>query len=209
MERVGRQNQSQEHTMLKSIERAEKFSKISTVSAAVLAFLAGIVSLLTLIESVSLAMTWTATALAFISAICGVATLIFDKRKDTLEETLKKTRPELNVSIKTGQNNQNLYVVIEPINEVPFEYNIKIVTRENIMVSGIMLDWGKIYPDKKRSVVLHPAGINLTKVADNYIELRFDYRSVYAAELHDTSLTGKLVKSYKLSEDKKYCIPLE
>jgi len=78
MERVGRQNQSQEHTMLKSIERAEKFSKISTVSAAVLAFLAGIVSLLTLIESVSLAMTWTATALPFISAICGVATLIFD-----------------------------------------------------------------------------------------------------------------------------------
>ena len=70
-------------------------------------------------------MTWTATALASVSAVCGVMTLIFDKRKDNLEETLKKTRPELNVSIKTGQNNQNLYVVIDPINEVPFQYNIK------------------------------------------------------------------------------------
>ena len=54
-----------------------------------------------------------------------------------------------------------------------------------------------------------PADFNADKVIDDYVELRFDYRSVYAHELPEANLSGKLKSAYKLTPDRKHCIPVK
>ena len=54
-----------------------------------------------------------------------------------------------------------------------------------------------------------PATFDANKVIDEYIELRFDYRSVYADELPEANLSGKLRTAYWLTPDRKHCIPTE
>ena len=194
--------------MKEEIEKTEKLTKILTIGAAILAFFSGIAGLFALFDPGTGVSGWIAAGFAFISAILGVLVLITDKRKDNLEAKYKRAKPEIDVSIKTGENDKKFYVVIDSKNRIPLEFEYKIVTRNNRVISGIFLDWGKFYPDAKHLSYLELATINKDQVTDNYIELRFNYRSVFAVELHDVSLTGKIIKSYTLSQDKLYCLPV-
>jgi hypothetical protein len=195
--------------LFQKLEQLQKKAKFSTAGAAILAFLSGIAGLFTTNENFSLLATWVTVILAFLSAALGVSSLLIEKHKDTAEKIFKKTKPNMNIDIKTGESNKKLLVVIEPLNEVPFEYNYKIVTRNNIIISGIFLEWGKIYPSKDQPYLLELANIDLSKVIDDYVELRFNYRSIYSIELNDSNLTGKLIKSYRLARDKTHVIPIQ
>lgn len=194
--------------MWKTIERVNTLSKRAAWVGVVLAFIAGLIGLLTPIERFSKVATIVSVALAFLSGIVGLLAMVATKRKENLEEALKKTHPKLDVAIKTGEATGQLLLIIEPQNKVPFECQWLIVTRNNVLVSGMQLDWIKIIPKDEIPFFHSPAEFDTDKVVDNYLELRFNYRSIYDAELPKENLSGKLVKSYNLSPDRKYCIPL-
>jgi hypothetical protein len=198
-----------ESHMWKSIDQAQSFSKRSTWTAVVLAFLSGSAGLWALIDISSKVATFSAVGFAFLSGLAGLLAIVADKQKDKVEIAFKKTRPDIAVDIKTGQEDEQFYVVIQPRNKVPFECCWRIVTQENQVVSGVMLDWAKIVPDDKHRLFLHRANIDLNRVINDYLELRFEYRSAYAAELNESSLKGDIVRRYKLSPDKKCCILVE
>ena len=83
------------------------------------------------------------------------------------------------------------------------------ITRNNKFVSGIPTDWTKIIPNDQIRRFNQPANFNANKVLDNYIELRFNYRSIYADEIPKANHSGELKRAYKLTPDRKHCILIE
>jgi hypothetical protein len=177
--------------------------------AVLLAFLAGITSLLSAIGTLPQLLSALSVVFAFVSGFAGLLALVAEKRKHELEDTQKRTPPKLDVAIKTDESGGQFYVVIEPKNNVAFEEQFLIVTRNDEIISGVPLDWAKIFPNSASPNLLALANMDLSKVKDNYVELRFQFRSIYSAELPDLNLSGKLIKRYSLSPDRKYCIPIE
>ena len=92
---------------------------------------------------------------------------------------------------------------------MPFEYDWKIVTVNDLIVSGIHLQWRKVVPKRQIPRFSEPARFEESRVIDDYIELRFEYRSVYAYEVPNANLSGKLTKAYRLTPDRQYCVPTE
>ena len=190
------------------LERTEQFSRWSAWCAVVLAFVAGAAGLAELIARDTSILSIVFALLALLSGTTGLLAKIADRRKQTLQNAFKRIHPEMAAFIATHDSARRLCVVIEPRNKVPFEYDWKIVTRNDIIVSDIHLEWGKIVPDRTPRLI-EPVDLDTNKVMDNYIELRFDYRSIYAHELPDANLSGKLRRAYKLTPDSKHCIPVE
>lgn len=187
----------------------EKTSKRVTWFTVVLAFLSGLAGLAAMIQTLSKVTTWLAVIFAFLSGITGIMVVVANKRKEALEDAFKRTPPHIEVAIETGKEDEKFYVIIKPRNKVPFECQWLIVTQNNQVISGVPLDWVKIFPNDKYPFFQHCENINLNSVLYNYIELRFSYRSIYAPELKNSNLSGELIRRYKLSPDKKFCIPLE
>jgi hypothetical protein len=203
---MAQENTHSTNDMWDKLERTEQFSRWSAWCAVVLAFVAGAAGL---IETVTGTTTNVASiVLALLSGITGLSAKIANTRKQALEDSHKRTHPEMDVCIATHEPTERLRVVVEPRNKVPFEYDWKIVTRNDIIVSGIHLEWGKIVPNRT-SRLIEPADFDTNEVMDNYIELRFDYRSIYAHELPDANISGKLRRGYKLTPDRKHCIPVK
>lgn len=188
------------------LETIEKFSKWMAWFAVALAFLAGGASL---VEEIINSPNITSIALAFLSGIAGLSTKIAGRRKQTLESIHRRTKPEIDVAIKTYGPSGRFLVTIEPRNEVPFEFRWLIVTRDNVVVSGLQLDWSKVKPNELTPRFSQHAEFQIDKVVENYIELRFDFRSVYADELPAADLSGRLRRAYILTSDKKHCIPTQ
>lgn len=182
-------------------------SKISTKIAVFLTFVAGIAGIAALLNFQTNISSWLAAVFVFLSVIFQVIVIFFDRHKDYLEKKFKNTRPDLNVSIKTDEKTKKFCVAIESNNNIPFEFDFRVVTLDNIIVSGIFLEWGKYYPTNTNPICFESIEINTEKVIDSYVELRFKFRSIFAAEMHDLSNSGEITKSYLLSPDKLYCIP--
>jgi len=176
--------------MWKDPEFVQVVSKRATWWAVLLAFLSGIAGLLTTAYPSLQALVIASVIFAFLSATAGFVVLIADKRKGQLENDFKRTRPEMEVAIVPGQKNGDFFVLIKPHNNIPFEERWVIVTLNNAIISGIPLGWVKIVPHAECPYFLEKADMNLSKVRDNYIELRFDYRSIFAADLPKLTLGG-------------------
>jgi hypothetical protein len=189
------------------LRATEQFSRWLAWGAVVLAFGAGVAGL---VETVTGTTTNVASiVLALLSGITGLSAKMANTRKQALEDAHKRIRPEMDVYIATHEPTERLLVIVEPRNKVPFEYDWKIVTQNNKVISGLHLEWGKMVPNDQTSRLIERADLNTDKVIDDYIELRFDYRSAYANELPEANLSGKLRRAYKLTPDRKHCIPIE
>lgn len=187
------------------LESIKRFSRWSAWCAIILAFIAAAASL---VEVIADATNVSSIVIAFLSGIAGLSAKVADRRKQTLENAYMRTKPEMDVYIATHTPTDRLLVVVEPRNMVPFEFDWKIVTKNNIIVSGIHLRWGKIVPSDQTPRFTTPATFDANRVIDDYIELRFDFRSVYANELLEANLSGKLKSAYRLTSDRKHCIPV-
>jgi hypothetical protein len=184
-------------------ERIKRLSTQAAWWAVVFAFIAAAAGLVEVVTGVA---NVTSIPLAFLSGLAGLSAKVADRRKRRLEDVHKRTKPKMDVAIKTHEPTGRLLVVIEPQNRVPFEFQWIIVTRNNTVVSGIPLEWAKVIPSDQKPRFTQRADFDMSKVVDNYIELRFDYRSIYAHELPNLDLSGKLIRAYKLTADRRYCI---
>ena len=83
-------------------------------------------------------------------------------------------------------------------NLVPFRARWAIVTEKDRFVAGIMIEDHEIYPTKDRKRFTVKAGINPEQVVNDYVELRFRYASMYAAELgNPKELSAEVVQKYR------------
>lgn len=185
--------------MKEELSNLKKYSKIFAWVSVFIAFISGGVGFLKFAESYSAYAIFGSIFLAFLSGLLGLISKFIDKRQDELEIIFKKTKPDMDVSIKRGVEDGKFYVVIEHKNKVPFNYNFIVTTRNDKVVSGILLERPLIYPDKNITKTLHHVNIKMAQVIDDYIELRFDFRSLYAPNFPKEDLKGSIVNSQKAS----------
>src|SRR5919202_6340355 len=107
------------------LQSTKRFSRWPAWGAVFLAFVAGAAGLVEIITGTT---NIVSIALAFLSGISGLSAKVAGKRKQTLDDTHKRTRPEMDVFIATHTPTDRLLVIIEPRNKVPFEYDWKITT---------------------------------------------------------------------------------
>ena len=118
---------------------------------------------------------------------------------------LKRTPPKVNAYLATSERSGELLVVMDAENLVPFRARWAIVTEKDRIVAGIMIEDHEIYPTKDRKRFTVKAGINPEQVVNDYVELRFRYASMYAAELgNPKELSAEVVQKYRYKIGKVY-----
>ncbi len=140
---------------------------------------------------------WWAAILAFLAGLLGVFSELAGRQKDRLEEAFKKTMPEVDARLARAPDGSFVLVIV-PLNGIPFECDPKVVTKSNVMVSPIGLEWMKIVPQEGVTYHHGKIDVDLSKVQDGYIELRLPFRSTFASEFPNLSLSGRVVRSYQL-----------
>ena len=119
------------------------------------------------------------------------------KLKADIEFARKNTSPIVDVRLGHLSSSGEKVIEMDVRNETPFEASWLVTTKNNIVVSPIMTEKAKIVPRKPQKRFLYRITINREKVIDNYIELRFQYKSIYAEELgNQAHLSGEHVKRY-------------
>lgn len=132
------------------------------------------------------------------TARAATAQLKAQRKAEEAAEALRRTPPKIEAGLAFFRDNR-LHAVVDSLTTVPFEHQWVIVTTKDILVTGFPLEWTKTYPAKgsqRFNQLVDP--INFEKIVDGYIELRFEYRSLYAAELGLTELSGSIVKKYRV-----------
>ena len=123
------------------------------------------------------------------------------------EDTRKRTPPSIDAQLAVSDKG-NLYVVIEAKNQIPLKSRWLVVTEENQVVSGLMIQDAEFHPSQEKKRWQDKLHIDKEKIRNDYLELRMDYRSVYAAELdHPERVTGKIVHKYKLIDGAPHPLP--
>ncbi|HVG17710.1 MAG TPA: hypothetical protein VNI02_01560 [Blastocatellia bacterium] len=126
--------------------------------------------------------------------------------KDEAELSRKRTPPKLDAQLAISDKG-NLFVVVDSQNEIPFMASWLLTTEQNKVVSGLMLGQIEFYPTKETQKWQYKQDIQLDGVINNYVELSFDYMSVYSAELnHPADLSGNITHKYRLINGAPYPI---
>ena len=89
-------------------------------------------------------------------------------------------------------------VLIQPLNDVPFECDWRVVTRNDVVVSGIGLEWTKVVPKPGISIYHGDVDVSLDRLQDGYVELRFSFRSIFASDYPELTLSDRLFRPYRL-----------
>src|SRR5207248_3191599 len=98
-------------------------------------------------------------------------------------------------------NKGKVTVLVESKNLIPFEYSFVICTENNMVVSGIQTSMAKLYPNQHQNVFRFEEDIQLDRVRNGYLELRFRYESLSYEELHLQGHAGKITSAYRLTAD--------
>ena len=137
---------------------------------------------------------------ALLMFVAGISPFLRLPVVKVLEKQEKLTPPQLDVNMGYSDKG-NLFIVADSKNDVPYKARWVICTKKDEIVSGIMIEDVIFYPKPNKRRMQYKEEIQKDKVIDDYIELRFDYRSVYAEEKSfPDSLSGKVIKKYKMSQ---------
>jgi hypothetical protein len=90
---------------------------------------------------------------------------------------------------------------IKSNNLIPFEYRYFIATEENIVVAGLPLSMAKVYPDKDHDLFFLPIDLQLERVKNYCLELRFIFQSLSNEELHLPGHEGEIIRKYRIGAD--------
>jgi len=144
------------------------------------------------------------------------SSLAAEKEAKEKEGQLKRTPPSVTVWLtmtNTPNSDPNLRrftLFIRPHNLVPFEYDWKLFTKESrYLLPFVALKWAHVFPVPQTEIYHVSEDIPINDVIDNYIELLFDYRSIYMRKLALPGLKGRIRLQYKLSKDKHTLEPLQ
>ncbi len=127
---------------------------------------------------------------------------IVDARISKLETaaqiTHKNTRPLIKPFLGHSATSGKKLLVMDTENTIPFRASWLIVTEKDQVVSPIMIGQEEIFPTEDNKRFSAEITINSDKVINQYIELRFQYESIYSGELNDPPhLRGTIRKEYR------------
>ena len=133
---------------------------------------------------------------------------VAEDRAKQFADQQKKTAPNIEANLAVA-GSQKVRLILESKNLIPFEILWRVVTLNSKIVGGIPLDWKKIYPTTDRHTFYLEEEIDFAQIVDNYLELRLNYRSIYAEEMNLPGLSGYLAQKYRLSEDRHSLIRVD
>lgn len=148
----------------------------------------------------------------FLFAMSGqyVQSLITDhveSLKEQVEVQRKHTAPALLSDVALVGGNK-VKIIISAENDIPVLAKWLFVTKNNQVISGIMMESVRLHPTKASAKWNHTQELQLDRIKDGYVEFRLDYESVYSPELGGPpNLSGKIVRAYQLANDSLRAIP--
>ena len=138
---------------------------------------------------------------------------VIDKRIVLLDERANQramnTPPQIKVRLGTSTSGGDDIVgktllQITAKNDIEFNANWLVTTRNNTVVSPIMTSQFHVVPSAT-PVIKTPVTINDDRVVDEYIELRFHYQSIHSAELGNPKhLRGEITLPYRYADGRVY-----
>ena len=144
----------------------------------------------------------------FLMLIAGFTPIIRVPIDKALVKHQKLIPPQLEVNMGYSEKG-NIFVGADSKNDVPYKARWVICTKDNKVVSGIMIEDVIFYPKSGSKRMQYKQEIDKGKVIDDYLELRFDYRSLYAEEMgFPKNLFGKVIKKYKMVKETSFLIDL-
>lgn len=121
-------------------------------------------------------------------------------------EKVRRTPPTLDAYLApAGRGKVALEMKSE--NLIPFEYRYAIVTERDIIVTGIPMSMAKVYPKKDSPLSYLLLDLQLDRITNNYLEMRFTFESVYAEEFGLPAQT--ITRKYKLGADQVTLTPAQ
>jgi hypothetical protein len=123
--------------------------------------------------------------------------------KTQIELSRKHTPPLIEAFLAFNRTIGQIVVAVKAQNDIPFKARWVVVTKNNKIISGLMMQDAEFYPSESKQSWSHRVDIPENDVVDNFVELRFTWQSVYFAELGQPNyLQGKLIHSYRLVDGK-------
>ena len=112
--------------------------------------------------------------------------------------SIRRTAPEVDVQLVYSSKDK-YGVVILAKNLVPFFARWVVVTKEDHVVSGVMMGEEELHPTPDRRTWRYRTNISIDEVEDDFVELRFRYRSAFSAEMGNPRyLKGEVIRAYRL-----------
>jgi hypothetical protein len=128
------------------------------------------------------------------------------KQQEEEAERIKHTAPMIQVWL-TGVEKGNVMVHVKSENLIPFEYNYKIVTENNLIVSAIPTLMSKLYPTASNDLFYNVEELHSGQITNNYLELRFRFMSLSYEELQLPGHAGTLIRKYRIEPDDSLTAP--
>lgn len=127
--------------------------------------------------------------------------LLEDSQARVKAEQRRRTPPLMDANLVNAERPGEALVTITSRNLIPFECQIVIATASNVIVSGIPVGWSRVIPTEGLSIFRSKKSIRWDQVADDYLELRFNFRSLIP-ELFDTpGHHGLILKKYRVGAE--------
>ena len=124
------------------------------------------------------------------------------KKEEDDAERRRRTAPILIpslVPVSPGKVN----LCVQSSNLIPYQYRYTIVGSTNTVVGGFPMSMDTVYPTSESSIFCLTKDIDLSSIADHYIELRFVFKSLSFDELHLPDHAGEINIGYSISDDGK------
>jgi hypothetical protein len=162
----------------------ELMDSILTYSTAVTALVAGALAILALVpkkKKHAVVYAWTGAIIALVSAGLGTGAIMTSQSIDAQHNAIEKTWPELKSDIQTkGYDPVIVEIALFSENRIPYSYTHTVTTKGGIVIGGIMMR-GIIHDPRTDTEPLKiTLGIPRQKIIDGYLEILFQYSSLYA-----------------------------
>lgn len=126
--------------------------------------------------------------------------LATQREREEEAERIRRTPPRIDAYlVPVGKGKVNLQ--IKSNNLIPFEYRYDIVTEDNLIVAPFPVSMAKIYPDKNHMLFFLTTDLQLERIKNHYLELRFTFQSLSNEELHLPGHEGAIVRKYRIGDD--------
>jgi len=112
---------------------------------------------------------------------------------------LMQTAPEVNAHLRrTIEGKYNVDITAE--NLVPFIAKWLVVTKNDKVISGVMMANTEFHPTEHQNAWKYKININSDEIIDNFVELRFRFRSAFYAKMGKPNyLKGERIRKYVIS----------
>ena len=191
-------------SILGSVEALERLRQCLDYGAPALATLSGIAGLTALWGSrprLQKAATISSPILAFLAAIAWLATAGVTSQIIERRDEVRRTPPQVDARL-SGLEGPTAFIELESQNRIPFEYRYMIVTKSDLVVSGVPMEFTAFYPTHEKWIARVKVTLQRERIVDGFLEVRVVYHSVSQAELgYPPAGAGRITRKYKIDGD--------